>query len=132
MLLKAPDQRTVRIAELNDRLRKGTLPNGRLVVTANAANEIAMKIAETYKIEATSPAYQPIYRTQLAKALAGATIDVKNNPYFERDFGTLEVLGVKLFFKIDYYDCEMKSHSADAADHQITVRVCTVMLPSDY
>lgn len=35
-------------------------------------------------------------------------------------------------FKIDYYDLELEYGSEDPADPEQTVRVLTVMLPSDY
>ncbi|CAN5328544.1 hypothetical protein BH09PAT4_BH09PAT4_06520 [soil metagenome] len=31
-----------------------------------------------------------------------------NDPYYEHDFGSFEILGIKIFWKIDYYDQELK------------------------
>lgn len=33
-----------------------------------------------------------------------------NDPYGEHDFGSFEMLGVKVFWKIDYYDQELKGY----------------------
>lgn len=31
-----------------------------------------------------------------------------NDPYGEHDFGSIDILGIKIFWKIDYYDEELK------------------------
>jgi Protein of unknown function (DUF3768) len=55
-----------------------------------------------------------------------------NDPYEEHDFGAFEVDGHKLFFKIDYYDPSLTSHSPDPADAAVTKRVITIMLADEY
>jgi hypothetical protein len=55
-----------------------------------------------------------------------------NNPYGERDFGSFEHNGVKVFWKIDYYDKTLEYHSEDAADPSKTKRVLTIMLAREY
>jgi len=49
-----------------------------------------------------------------------------NNPYGEHDFGSFEVFGEKLFWKIDYYDSALESW-ADPLSSKCR-RVLTVML----
>ena len=55
-----------------------------------------------------------------------------NDPYEEHDFGSFEVEGRTLFFKIDYYDKSRTYHSADPADPSVTERVITIMLAEEY
>ena len=55
-----------------------------------------------------------------------------NDPHQEHDFGSFEVDGHTIFFKIDYYDKDLRFHSEDPADPEQTIRVGTPMLNSDY
>jgi hypothetical protein len=45
-----------------------------------------------------------------------------NDPYGEHDFGTFELTGERLFWKLDYYDTALKYHSPDPANPQLTAR----------
>ena len=54
-----------------------------------------------------------------------------NDPYEEHDFGSFEVDGQTIFFKIDYYDKALAFHSPDPADPSVTERVITIMLAED-
>lgn len=55
-----------------------------------------------------------------------------NDPYGEHDFVAVEVDGVQVFCKIDYYDPTLQQHSVDAANPVLTHRVMTVMLAAEY
>ena len=55
-----------------------------------------------------------------------------NDPHGEHDFGSLEFLGRKFFWKIDAYDAEMRYGSPDPADPAVTTRVLTIMLGEEY
>lgn len=55
-----------------------------------------------------------------------------NDPYNEHDFGSFEWQGEKLFWKFDYYDKAFEYGSEDPANPDITKRVLTVMLASEY
>jgi hypothetical protein len=55
-----------------------------------------------------------------------------NDPWAEHDFGCIEIDGVRVFFKIDYYDLTRAMHSEDSADQSKTERVMTIMLASEY
>jgi len=53
-----------------------------------------------------------------------------NDPYGEHDFGSLEIHGQKIFWKIDYYDQEL-SGWCDPLDPRCR-RVVTIMLAEEY
>jgi hypothetical protein len=55
-----------------------------------------------------------------------------NDPHEEHDFGAFEVDGHRLFFKIDYYDQQLRCHSPDPANPAVTNRVITIMLAEEY
>lgn len=109
--------RRQRIRQLNDRLRRG---EGRglhdqVVTTAGIAALPAEDLQAVIKAVQT---------------FDGFTGD--NDPYGEHDFGSLEVAGEHVFFKIDYYDVELAMHSPDPTDPSVTARVLTTMLASEY
>jgi hypothetical protein len=55
-----------------------------------------------------------------------------NDPYEEHDFGSFEVDGNTIFFKIDYFDKSRTYHSPDPSDPSVTERVITIMLAAEY
>ena len=55
-----------------------------------------------------------------------------NDPYDEHDFGSFDYNGEMIYFKIDYYDKNYQYLSEDPANPDITNRVMTVMLASEY
>jgi hypothetical protein len=55
-----------------------------------------------------------------------------NDPYGEHDFGSFELAGRKLFWKIDYYDKAVEYGSENPADPAVTTRVLTIMLAEEY
>ena len=74
--------------------------------------------------------------------------DEDNDPYGERDFGCVYQLGdgqwtterprasederERVFWKLDYYDRDLRFGSEDAADPAVTRRVLTIMLADEY
>jgi hypothetical protein len=109
-----PPSRPSEIRRLNDEFRR-CLSRGRLLVTrgVHALPEFDIR--------------------KLVEAIASYDdFNEDNDPYEEHDFGSLELLGAKLLWKIDYYDVALDRGSPDPANPAVTVRVLTVMLPSEY
>ena len=55
-----------------------------------------------------------------------------NDPHREHDFGNFEIEGETYFWKIDYYDLDLKFGSEDPADPEKTARVLTIMRADEY
>jgi len=55
-----------------------------------------------------------------------------NDPHGEHDFGRVETQGIACFWKIDYYDSDLKYGSENPAYPDMTTRVLTIMLAEEY
>jgi hypothetical protein len=106
---------TAKIRALNDALRTIATGAGRIYVTAGIA---------------ALPAHEQFEIMSRVQAFSAFTPD--NDPHGEHDFGSFEYDGKKIFWKIDYYDRDLKFHSPDAADESVTTRVLTVLLAEEY
>jgi hypothetical protein len=105
---------TDRIRALNDELRRN-LSGGRALITPGIA------------------ALGDDFVGRLVKTIA--VFDDfchANDPYEEHDFGSFEVDGHAVMFKIDYYDRTLTHHSPNPADPSVTARVITIMLAQEY
>lgn len=106
---------STRIAELND--------------LARTAMGVAGRLVQTSGINALPSAVQSRIRERVE------TFDdfsQDNDPHGERDFGSFEQDGDRIFWKIDYYDRDLEGGSEDPSDAGQTVRVLTIMLASEY
>jgi hypothetical protein len=106
--------RTETIKRLNDQLRT-TFTNGRVVMT----NGIQALGEETVG-------------QVLAAVRAFTTFTEDNDPHGEHDFGSLEVGGQTVFWKIDCYSTDMTAGSEHPEDPAQTTRVLTIMLADEY
>ncbi len=110
------DRQTARIRELNDTLRtQGPSHLGRWVTTPG--------LLGMGKIFATA-AFDAV------RTFDQFTED--NDPHGEHDFGLFTIDGTKLMWKIDYYDPTLIYGSENPADPEVTRRVLTVFLASEY
>ena len=101
------------IAQLNDNLRK-TLDGGTIVITRNVRDR------------------EGFDALKLTTALADYDrFDADNDPHGERDMGDFALFNTDLYFKIDYYDLDLKCGSENPADIKITHRVLTIMTEAD-
>jgi hypothetical protein len=107
-------RRSDAIAELNDKLRQSGC-GGQCYVTRGVA--------------ARGPGFVLAAR-RAVRAFSDFTAD--NDPHGERDFGAFELMGERLFWKIDYYDPTLTWASEDPSNPERTVRVLTIMLAEEY
>jgi hypothetical protein len=106
--------RAIAIRTLNDKFRR-TLQGGSVLFTAG--------------IMALGPETQA---RVLSHVQAFERFEESNDPWGEHDFGTIDVDGERVFFKIDYYDLTRAMHSEDPTDPTKTERVMTIMLANEY
>ena len=109
------NERTKKIAELNDLCR--------------TAMGVASRLVQTQGIAALPVADQSAIREKVERF---DTFTTDNDPYGERDFGAFAHNGDRIFWKIDYYDPTLSMGSEDPSDPEQTVRVLTIMLASEY
>jgi hypothetical protein len=105
---------TERIRALNDDLRQHLIGGGAVITLGVAAlgQEAVDRIVQTVAV------FDDFCHV--------------NDPYEEHDFGSFEVEGETIFFKIDYFDRTLTHHSPDPADPAVTERVITIMLADEY
>jgi hypothetical protein len=104
-----------RIAELND--------------LARTAMGVCSRVMQTAGINALPDADQSRIRE---KVELFKTFNAANDPHGERDFGSFEHNGVKVLWKIDYYDKAMEFGSEHPEDPAQTTRVLTIMRQEEY
>ena len=101
-----------RIRELNDELRVNA-QGGVVLVTSGFSNLF--------------------FSTQIKVMKEIQTFDdFSFDPYGERDFGSITVDDIQIFWKIDYYAMDMLHGSEDPANPEITKRVLTIYLANEH
>jgi hypothetical protein len=106
--------RTARVCELNDLLRKEG--RGGIVHMTNGIAALGL-----------------VKVNQIFTAIAAfADFSEDNDPWREHDCSIMVIDGVKVIWKIDYYDRSRTYHSPDPSDPKVTVRVMTVMRADEY
>lgn len=104
------------IARLNDQFRKGPSRYGKAYTTDG--------------VTAQGPEF--VLRA-LAATAAFDAFSADNDPHGEHDFGSFELDGKKLFWKIDYYDHDDPDLGADDPSSPATTeRVLTIMFADEY
>jgi len=105
-----------RIRELNDQLRTTFLQrHGRVLITSGVDSlDIQKKVRITAKVKSFDD------------------FESGNDPHRQHDFGSFEIDGQTIFWKIDYYTPTLDGGSEDPADPDVTTRVLTIMLAEEY
>ena len=122
-LAQNPATQTAEIAAQNDAFRKSIMffndtkdtPKGQFVMTRGV-----MALGPDARLAAT----------RAVAAFEAFTAD--NDPYGYHEFGSVEVFGTAIWFKIDLYDLNYKYGAPEPSDIEQTRRVLTLLLPSEY
>ena len=112
--LRRPTEYQERVSELNDQFRKDRV-SGYFCITEGIVN-------------LGHPAYLQI----IAAIAKFEDFTPDNDPHSEHDFGSLQIAGETIFWKIDYYDESQTNASPDPSDPSVTQRLLTIMLASEY
>jgi hypothetical protein len=104
-----------RVRDLNDRCR--------------TALGIGARVVQTQGISALGDRQQSRIR-EAVETFSAFTPD--NDPYGEHDCAVVDVEGLRVIWKIDYYDLKYEFASDDPSDPAQTRRVLTIMLASEY
>ena len=107
-------ENSARIAELNDLLRQ-TFIGGRITLT-----------------DGISSLSDDNRKAIITEVRSFSNFNEDNDPYGEHDFAALTVNGHRINWKIDYYDKALKHGSEDPSAPNVTTRVLTIMLASEY
>lgn len=68
----------------------------------------------------------------LAAVQAFDDFSSSSDPHGEHDFGAITLNSAAFFWKIDYYDRDLRYGSPDPADDAVTCRVLTIMHAEEY
>jgi hypothetical protein len=113
--VNAPVSTSERIRELNDAFRtSGPMAGGWML---------------TCGVQSLGPEFVAL-ATRAVQQRCRFTAD--NDPYGEHDFGSFNLGGEHLFWKIDHYDRELVFGSEDPSNPAVTRRIMTIMLASEY
>ena len=93
--------REKRIADLNDKFRKNLPAGGRVYMTAGANGKGPEFVSKA-----------------LARVIAFDNFNADNDPHREHDFGSFELEGEKLFWKIDLYERELVKQAIGRERHK--------------
>ena len=93
------------------------------------------KINDSFRLKGAFTVTQGVFSLPRLRDLTEAVMNYRdfneeNDPYGEHDFGSLDWLGDKVFWKIDYYDQEFAGW-CDPLSPQCE-RVLTLCLPIEY
>jgi hypothetical protein len=83
----------------------------------------------TAGVQAKGPVFT-LAAVSAVRAFEAFTSD--NDPDGEHDFGSFAICGERLFWKIDYYDQDLRFGSEDPSNPALTRRIMTIMLASEY
>ncbi|NRA88990.1 MAG: DUF3768 domain-containing protein [Rhizobiales bacterium] len=110
------EQLNYKIAQLNDECRQSGGRIGRLMLTEGF--KVTFPIVDIAEINELVATYNDF--------------NEENDPHSEHDMGFFDYQNYKIIWRIDYYDIDLNYRSEDPSNSQITTRVLTIMLASNY
>jgi hypothetical protein len=113
--VNAPVSTSERIRELNDAFRASGPTAGGWMLTCGV-----QALGTDFVVLATKAVQQH------------SRFTANSDPYGEHDFGSFNLGGEHLFWKIDHYDRELAFGSEDPSNPAVTRRIMTIMLASEY
>jgi len=112
--VKELERRKARIRELNDAFR-ANMYGGRWLIT-RGVQALGFSVVDAV----------------IQQVRSFSSFSDENDPHEEHDFGSIEHAGQRIFWKIDCYDKALECGSPDPTDPDVTARVITIMLASEY
>ncbi|MCK1315505.1 DUF3768 domain-containing protein [Bradyrhizobium sp. 23] len=109
------DTNAAKIRSLNDSFRRSLAFGGTVLLTPGVTSLDIDRQAELLEAVRTFDRFTP-----------------DNDPHGEHDFGSIDLVSTRYFFKIDYYDQTGTMGSPDPADPAVTRRVMTIMRADEY
>lgn len=104
-----------RISDLNDAFRQAGPVSGQWMLTRGVADQGAVFVALATRAVQSFDGFRP-----------------ENDPYGEHDFGSFDLAGQKLFWKIDLHEELPVKRLNDNSSEPVFTRVLTIMLASEY
>ncbi len=108
------DDQTTAIRHLNDALRQ-TFEGGQVLMTPGVTGLASQTLARV-----------------LVAVRDFDDFSEDNDPFQTHEFGMVDVDGEHVMFKVDAYDENMEYGSPNPADPEVTRRVMTILLASEY
>lgn len=118
---EATAERIAAIARDNDSFR-AALAFGR-------PNETRGRVLFSHGVAAMGPEFVALLSLTVASF---ADFNADNDPIGDHSFGTVEVCGTRVFWKIDLYDERYWNGASIPENPETTRRVLTMLLPSEY
>lgn len=118
-------------AEQQDQCRAETIArqNDRFRQTFGADFTIPGRVVVTAGVEAKGGAF---LQKLMVAVMGFDAFTEDNDPFQQHDFGSVEINGTKVWFKIDLFDPSYKWGAEDPANPARTRRVLTLLLPEEY
>lgn len=129
-------------SELNDLLRKGIFSGELGFESFHEFNTYTLSSGVHDLLSKDGEKEFLLHFISLSRAIGDFNdFNESNDPYSEHDFGAVDFLNSKVFWKISYYKVDrsnpesptlIENHSDNCADPLITARILSIMLDCEY
>ena len=119
---RARAERAARVAAQNDAFRRTVVPGG-------PPCDFTGRVVCTRAVHARGAAF---VMAALEAVAADETFTPDNDPHGDHGSSAVTVKGVRLWWRIDLYDPDLRFGSERPDDPEATTRVLTIMLPEDH